>query len=414
MVREGVGGFGETLAARVEIEPAELEVAKIGLRPAAGPPGTVVTVDLLEGNPFSPRQRIRFGFGDPDGHQYSLVPVGFSWIDASTMSFTVPANAACGMHYVAVMAGARVATESASFEVDGACDPSQRRSFDVLSYNIQMLPDEACPPYTPVTDGCHKDYRAGLIISHPDLQGHDVVVFVEAFSDSHRDRILEGLAAEYPYHGEILGEDHGTVQDGGVIILSKWPIEEEDQDIFANCSGFADCHADKGVNYAKINKGGIPYHVFGTHLDAGGAPEDISTRHMQLAEMSTFVLVRRIPWFEAVLMAGDFNVDRNSSATEYHRMLRILRATPPERVGDATNPSGQWIDYVLYSAVHTLPIESLNEVRYPRDAGGGDLSDHYAVLGKFKYADSAIRSLGGQGGAAKPGRVAGMWRRFAV
>jgi hypothetical protein len=195
-----------------------------------------------------------FSFGDPQANYYSRVPVNSTRVSESQLTFTVPADADCGLHFVTVVAPGipeAILSKPVEFTVTSSCNADRRNSLDVLTYNIQMLPDAPGLP-----DPFHKDYRAPLIALHPLLQKHDVIVFVEAFSDSHRGQINEILRPSYPYQGRILGTDHGLSQDGGVIILSKWPIEAQNQLIFGVCSGFFDCHADKGVNYARINKAG--------------------------------------------------------------------------------------------------------------------------------------------------------------
>jgi endonuclease/exonuclease/phosphatase family metal-dependent hydrolase len=388
MMHEGMSWFGELLSLFVGIiDDDNPAVSLIRLSPPSGPPGTFVTVDLVKSPGFDPGSQIRFSFGDPRGYPYSLLPVSSAWVDDTQMTFTVPEDAGCGSHFAAVEMWGTAASEPAQFEVTGPCDASRRNSFDVLTYNIQMLPDEACLKL----DKCHKDYRAPLIAHHPLLQDHDAIVFVEAFSDSHRELIQRILRPQYPYQGLILGGDHlSGVQDGGVIILSKWPIETEAQHVFSICNGFADCHADKGVNYARINKAGQRYHVFGTHFDSGDDYGDISARSWQLLIMDQVIKNRGIPDSEPVLMAGDFNIDRNSSNGEYDRMLRTLNASQPPIQGLRrwTNPKGQWLDYVLYSNAHVRPNTSWNIVLLPRDGNGGDLSDHYAVLGSFVFGIS--------------------------
>jgi endonuclease/exonuclease/phosphatase family metal-dependent hydrolase len=98
--------------------------------------------------------------------------------------------------------------------------------------------------------------------------------------------------------------------------------------------------------------------------------------------MHAFIQRLGIPGDQPVLMAGDFNVDRNRRNGEYGRMLSTLNASQPRIDGFvySTNREGQWLDYVLYSNAHLQPADSFNLVRLPRDGNGGDLSDHYAVL----------------------------------
>ncbi|HKZ55352.1 MAG TPA: Calx-beta domain-containing protein [Anaerolineales bacterium] len=394
MIHEGFGWFGETLSHSAETEDAVPPHSTIVLNAASGPPGTSVEVNWVEGDPFHPLAEVRFSFGDPEAHDYSRVRVSSTWVSASQLTFTVPPDASCGSHFATVVVpssvDAVIQSKPVEFVVTSPCNPERRNSLDVLSYNVNMLPTAQ-----------RMDYRAGLIGTHPDLKGHDVIVFVELMSDSHRDLITWLLRSEYPYQGRILGRDHWgfpfpalvplPIQDGGVIILSKWPIEAEAQSLFgAVCTPIPDCLGDKGVNYARINKAGQRYHIFGTHLDSGPDAADMRVRKEQFDIMSRFVLTRRIASGDPVIMAGDFNVDRNFQNGEYQRMLSALSATQPWTSGlqPATNPKGQWLDYVLFSNAYRPPESSLNRVVSPRDGNGADLSDHYAVLGKFSFSFS--------------------------
>ena len=70
------------------------------------------------------------------------------------------------------------------------------------------------------------------------------------------------LSGEYPYHSKVIGSDSGIEQDGGLVILSKWPILIQTEVLYKkNCSG-ADCYSDKGVLYTKILKGEKVYNFF--------------------------------------------------------------------------------------------------------------------------------------------------------
>ncbi len=101
--------------------------------------------------------------------------------------------------------------------------------------------------------------RARLL---PDqLHGYDVIVLQEAFSNIHRRMILQALEREYPYQTRILGRDRRFRQDGGVVIISRWPIMSEDQRLFGKrCAGF-DCWAQKGCVYARIDVEERPCHI---------------------------------------------------------------------------------------------------------------------------------------------------------
>ena len=400
MVRNGLGHFGPELTRSIAIVDGRPADTTLRLEPTSGSPGTLVMVRRTSGQAFAPGAVGRFSFGDPGGAPYSRVGVSVTFHDPNILSFVVPGGADCGEHYFAVPANR---SNSAMFTVTGPCNPRRRNTVKVFSYNIQFLPDEACDL---AGDGnnCSKEERLPLLINHPDLQPHDVLVLSEAFSDSHTNRLRLGLRGQYPYYSGKLGRDEAfcpgpigiVCQDGGVAILSKWPIEAVDSFIYTVCSGAADCHAQKGVLYARINKGGQRYHIFGTHLDADvGSERDAGVRDFQLRQMAFFVYstANRARSDEPLIMAGDFNVDRLSF--EYQAMLGHLRALqPPREGGDVTTPAsvggpGKWIDYVLISTDYLLAPESRNLVVKPRHPSGpypeGNLSDHYAVLGTFVF-----------------------------
>jgi endonuclease/exonuclease/phosphatase family metal-dependent hydrolase len=252
---------------------------------------------------------------------------------------------------------------------------------DILTWNVFLRPQSVLAD--------KQSERALHMPAH--LSSAEVVVLNEAFDDSARRVLLDGLKPRLPFHSRILGKDTALRQDGGVMVLSRWPIEQEDSVIFDDCSG-TDCFADKGVNYVAIKKGDRRYHIFATHLQA----QDTTVRKKQLRAFSRFVSQKNIPIDEPVLFVGDFNVDRNS--TEYFEMLDTLRARCPEPIGHpyTSDPQNQlvpktrspsFIDYVLYSRDHLWPRKSFLEPQIFRgpQKGAPDLSDHYAVLGRLLF-----------------------------
>ncbi len=290
-------------------------------------------------------------------------------------------------------------------------------TFVVLSYNIYMRPF--------FLDG--KRVRAEYLVTQ--LAGYDAIVFQEAFDDRIRDLLLEGLARTYPFSTRILGHDAGFKQDGGVIIISRWPIVREAQRVFTadqsstnhcpgpDCCADSDCYADKGVVYALINKRGRRYHLFGTHLQSGS--ENWKLRNEQLRVISDFVASRRIAQCAPLIIAGDFNIDRRDRArfADMQNLLAVvqppLRPTVPRIQGSIYTLDGprndlndqenmrRYVDYVLYSIEHLAPVRAYNQVRIIRtpeswrtffwQSGHYDLSDHYAVVGYFVYSRGANR-----------------------
>ena len=95
------------------------------------------------------------------------------------------------------------------------------------------------------------------------------------------------------------------IEDGGVKIYSKHPIVKEDHLIFESKEGI-NAIAGKGCGYAKIKKDNTMFHVFNTHLQAGGTAK---TRINQLKEIGLFILKQEIPDTELIILGGDFNMD---------------------------------------------------------------------------------------------------------
>ena len=300
--------------------------------------------------------------------------------------------------------------------------PSTDNSLAVLAYNIYMIIQAPA-----------KNERAAELLSW--LRGYDVVVLSEAFDDGVRNDIRAALADEYPYRTSVLGHhpltNHGRPENGGVAILSRWPIDYEAERIYGACYS-VDCGAAKGVKYARIVKHGQRYHVFGTHTQAGGNStlQKVTTklfddldpavfadppivRRQQFDDLRDFIDDQGIPAHEAVVIAGDLNVDRFDQG-EYVDMLQRLDAWQPEPIGlqytsdSDINPLAggrSYLDYVLISNRHRQPVYATAETFRPLASDSWqarilslpwiidpetrkpqvDLSDHFPVYGRIWY-----------------------------
>lgn len=275
---------------------------------------------------------------------------------------------------------------------DGVTQRNQNvtRSFNVLAYNIYMRPA-----------GLFADDQADRGAALPsNLRGFDVIVFSEAFDDTVRNQLLADLRGEYPYRTKILGADRGITQDGGVVIVSRWPITAEAQRLYGDVCAGGDCWADKGVLYACFEKHGQTYHVFASHMQAGRDMKHQQTRMQQLGIIKSFIDSRGISATEPVFIAGDLNVDKYDTG-EYAVMLRVLDAWYPRPFGhpytvDSTinRRAGDrlYLDYVLVSNRYLQPVNAIVETLIPRSptsfGGDYDLSDHFPVLGHFMFPSS--------------------------
>lgn len=264
----------------------------------------------------------------------------------------------------------------------GSIHQARATDFSVLSYNVFLR----APTW--VFHDEH-DWRTERIPYF--LRGYDAVVLQEAFSEQHRNLIVKALKAEYPYNSGILGEDEFLSFNGGVIILSRWPILEMDEIVFKGCDG-SDCMVKKGVVYTAIEKQGERIHLFGLHLQA--QKEHAQARVGQFPQLQRFMLQQRIPQSELVLVAGDFNVDYFSNDTngEFSQLSSISSLILPENspapsYDHASNTLvdesvAERLDYIFYSAEHLVPLTASNEVLHFRQEKL-DLSDHHPVAGHF-------------------------------
>ncbi|MET9409696.1 sphingomyelin phosphodiesterase [Streptomyces sp. NPDC002935] len=264
-----------------------------------------------------------------------------------------------------------------------------------------------------------QDHRAAEIPKTSFFRGNDVVVLQEAFDNAASDALKSAAAAEYPYQTPVVGRSKSgwdatggaysstTPEDGGVTVLSKWPIVHKEQYVYKDACG-ADWWSNKGFAYVVLNVNGTKVHVIGTHAqstDSGcGTGEAASMRSRQFKAIDAFLDARNIPADEQVLVAGDLNVD--SRSTEYASMLADAdlvganaRTGHPYSFDTQENSIAldryptdprEDLDYVLHRAGHARPAVWKNEVVKEQSAPwtvsswGTDytytnLSDHYPL-----------------------------------
>ncbi|MFE6814487.1 sphingomyelin phosphodiesterase [Streptomyces sp. NPDC057675] len=282
----------------------------------------------------------------------------------------------------------------------------------VMTHNLMLLPSG-------VTDW-DPDERARMAGNSDHLRSEDILVLTELFDDSATDdNLFPRLRVHHPYQTPVIGRgDEGwdrttgsyqgfPNEDGGVAIVSKYPIVYRSQHIFEDGCG-DDFWASKGFAYAVVNAAGKRVHVVGTHLqadDPGCDPgEAKSVRAKQLDEISTYLTALRIPASEPVMIAGDLNV--NALSSEYSSTLSRLNVAPPtlpsgtkSSFDPRTNSIARYrepnatpahLDYVFLRNDHAKPAggwtNSTKTVHSPSYTMNGhtftDFSDHYPVVGR--------------------------------
>lgn len=284
----------------------------------------------------------------------------------------------------------------------------------VLSYNTFLMSKTLYPNWG-------QDHRAQAIADADFFQGNDVVVLQEAFDNSASDALKSRAAARYPYQTPVVGRSRSgwdatggaysavAPEDGGVTLLSKWPVVHKEQYIYKDACG-SDYFSNKGFVYAVLDVNGSRVHVVGTHAqstDSGcRAGEAAADRAKQLKEMDAFLDAKNIPADEEVMVAGDLNIDSHSD--EYHALLSNADLAPADnRTGHPysfdtqensiakyryPNDPREDLDYVLHRNGHARPAGWQNTVvkeesapwtvsSWGKDYTYTNLSDHYPLIG---------------------------------
>ncbi|MGK5632773.1 sphingomyelin phosphodiesterase [Streptomyces sp. URMC 123] len=311
---------------------------------------------------------------------------------------------------------AALATALAAAAVVTAAGPAPAAEpprLKVLSYNVFLFSKTLYPNWG-------QDHRAAAIPTAPFFGGNDVVVLQEAFDNASSDALQRAAAARYPHQTPVMGRSTSgwdatggsysstTPEDGGVTVLSKWPIVRKEQFVYKEACG-ADWWSNKGFVYAVLNVAGSRVHVVGTHAqstDPGcSAGEAARVRAAQFRQLDAFLDAKAIPANEQVIVAGDLNVDAHSA--EYASMLRNAGLDPADRrtghpysfdtaensIAAERYPDDprEDLDHVLHRTGHARPADWRSEVIKERSAPwtvssmGKDytytnLSDHYPVV----------------------------------
>lgn len=146
--------------------------------------------------------------------------------------------------------------------------------------------------------------------------------------------------------------------DGGLLILSKFPILEQDRIIFSESAG-ADALASKGCLYALVElpKTSEQLHVFTTHTQSGEALPIERIRHGQIEELAKFVESKVADTKEdiPVLVAGDFNLDARNN---YIHPVSPSSGAPHKTVRCSPGTSSDHYEFLIKTLQR--PFTSLN------------------------------------------------------
>ncbi|WP_035512533.1 sphingomyelin phosphodiesterase [Halalkalibacillus halophilus] len=295
-------------------------------------------------------------------------------------------------------------------------DHQYNTDLEIMAYNVYFMSSVLHPKWG-------QNQRAELLGDVEFMYEQDIIILNELFDGQSSDLLLNNLRDAYPHQTPILGSttsgwddtqgsySYVVPENGGVNIISKWPIEEQIQYVFEDACG-PEGMSNKGFVYTKVMKNDDPYHIIGTHMQStdsncsDGEPAEV--RASQMNEINQFVDEHNIPTEEMLIIGGDLNVIKGSN--EYDSMLNQLNVSEPAYSGfDATwDPQtnsiaaynypeyeAQFLDYIFTSNNHQQPnsmnlhAEDVKSPLWSVTSWGttyeyNDYSDHYPVFGTIE------------------------------
>jgi endonuclease/exonuclease/phosphatase family metal-dependent hydrolase len=141
----------------------------------------------------------------------------------------------------------------------------------------------------------------------------------------------------FGYHTRVLDDRTPySLTNGGVIIVSKWPIIATRSVAYSVCDQ-TDCLAAKGIMYAAVRKTengkAKTFHLFATHMQAWYSPAAIAVRVKQAEQLQRFADSLALPASDPVIVAGDLNTDLVLYPEEFDSLRRTFLAELPRLIG---------------------------------------------------------------------------------
>ena len=257
-----------------------------------------------------------------------------------------------------------------------------KNTFNILSWNIQMLPDF----YAPFSSYLRKKQTKRLpeIISYIKKSDFDIIVLQEVFDVQMKKKLAKQLEKYYPYIQPPIKKGFGIKLSNGIMILSKYPIEYEHHIRFVDTEG-NDKMAQKGCVLITASIRDKEWLIAGTHLNSTSQEiRDLQYQQIKKEIISPY-LSDSIPF----ILAGDLNTTKNTSS--YTKMMgefKLICSDLNEKrpyTYDSHNSWNQpnynvWIDYLL----HNLNEEKILQHYIIRPTmnfknNTMDLADHYGI-----------------------------------
>jgi endonuclease/exonuclease/phosphatase family metal-dependent hydrolase len=206
----------------------------------------------------------------------------------------------------------------------------------LLTYNAFLRPP-------PVSWGDKNQCRARRIAAHlaDEPIPRDIIALNETFDREHVSQLGEALEERFPHQILALPAAKGFRINGGLSLLSRYPIEFWQAHRFERCSGeFNDCLASKGFLWALVRVSEhLKVNVIVTHMNSGPNESAQASRRAQLQQIKGFMDSEQVFERWPTLLMGDLNVNglrwrpRDPSTqelTEYARAMGELGNTCAE------------------------------------------------------------------------------------
>ena len=193
-----------------------------------------------------------------------------------------------------------------------------RFSLKVLTLNIFLR-----PPFVKTNSSDHKNPRLNYFIQNC-MQSYDLICLQEMFASfSSRKEKLKKAAREmgffYMAESPNPGWLEGSLVDGGLLVLSKYPIVQTDFETYSD-SMDTDSLSQKGCLYTQVSVDTKTFHVFSTHMQASYSTSNFqkyrsyrNVRRTQLQEIRRF-MDHKASEKGTVLLLGDLNIDARAES----------------------------------------------------------------------------------------------------
>jgi phospholipase C len=279
-------------------------------------------------------------------------------------------------------------------------------------------------------------YRAKLISKYieQNMKDVDIISFCEAFDTEAREiLILHLYTLGFKYSTPILDDNTNIFSNGGIFLISKYPILSYSFYIYKNAIG-TDFLANKGIVKIHLKKDNFDINVFSTHLQSWRKYSNI--RQKQLKELNEYIRKFRFIENDIVVLIGDFNTTSKNVITSMENYIFSPNIVSIQKytfdsilntfVGiDGADPNfyervkinrgkisysdickKNNFDHTFYSNYSIIPKLSYTEILVPKVSNyyiniwkigwfgsllflTNDLSDHFPVLSTFEFDDKS-------------------------